>query len=83
MQVHEQQSWNRLATRIFDRAPVSGDTVLSHTVAELQASVPDSPPGALGTTLVGMDEWDAAFPTIAQLCAQAGSEIVTEGFVGG
>lgn len=83
MQVHEQQSWNRLATRVFDRAPVSGVTVLSQTVADLQASIPDSPPGALGTALVGTDEWGAAFPAIMQLCAQAGAEIVTEGFVGG
>ena len=83
MQVHEQQSWNRLATRVFDRAPISGVTVLSQMVADLQASIPDSPPGALGTTLVGTDEWGAAFPAIMQLCAQTGAEIVTEGFVGG
>jgi hypothetical protein len=83
MQAQEQQAWNRLATRVFDRAPTSGETVLSQAVADLQASIPDSPPGALGTTLIGTDEWLAAFPTIIQLCAQAGAEVVTEGFVGG
>jgi hypothetical protein len=82
MQVQEQQAWNRLATRVFDRAPISGASVLSVTVADLQATI-DLPPGALGTTLVETDEWATAFPAIMQLCAQAGAEIVTEGFVGG
>ena len=82
MQVHEQQSWNRLATRVFDRAPVSGASVLSQTVADLQSKI-DLPPGALGMSLVNMDEWATAFPAIMQLCSQAGAEIVTEGFVGG
>lgn len=82
MQVQEQRAWNRLATRVFDRAPVSGESVLGQTVAGLQAAI-DLPPGALGQSLVEMDDWATAFPAIMQLCAQAGAEVVTEGFVGG
>ncbi|MDW4574081.1 hypothetical protein R8Z57_14975 [Microbacterium sp. M3] len=83
MEAHEQRSWDRLAARIMDRTPVSGETALSQTVADLQQSILDSVPGALGTTLTGTDAWATALPTIREQCIQAGAELSTEGFVGG
>ena len=82
MQVQEQQAWNRLATRVFDRAPTSDTSVLGQTVRDLQAKI-DLPSGTLGITLVNMDDWATTFPAIMQLCKQVGAEVVTEGFVGG
>ncbi len=36
METQEQQGWYRLATRVLDRLPASGDGAVSQAIADLQ-----------------------------------------------
>lgn len=83
MTSQEEQGWYRLATRVLHLVPTRGEGPVSEAVTELQAAIPQSAPGAMGTSLMESDEWQSALPGLLEACAAAGSEIATSSFTGG
>jgi hypothetical protein len=83
MQAQEQQGWYRLATRVLDQVPTTGQGAVSDTVAQLQAAAPPIAFGAMQLAGVGSGEWDNAFQALTTSCEDAGAELAIEGFTGG
>jgi hypothetical protein len=83
MQEQEQQGWDRLATRVLDRIPTSGDGAVSNAVAALKEVVPAIPLGVIQTTAVGSSEWASGSREVVDACADAGADVIGEGFTGG
>lgn len=83
MTSQEQQGWYRLATRVLHLVPTRGEGAVSEAVTGLQAAIPQAAPGAMGTSLIGSDEWQSTLPVLLEACAAAGSEIATSSFTGG
>ena len=82
MSQQEYDGWLRLATRVLDRVPTRGEGAVSDAIAALKEAAPAIPIGAIGATSIGTSEWYVAAPLV-EVCREAGSEIVTEGFTGG
>ncbi len=83
MAQQEQQGWYRLAARVLDRVPTSGDGAVSDAVDALKDIVPAPAPGAMGTSAFGSDEWNSAQHVLATACTAAGSELTISMFTGG
>ena len=83
MAEQEQQGWYRLAARVLDRVPTSGDGAVSDAVEALKDVVPAPAPGAMGTSAFGSDEWNNAQHVLASACTEAGLELTISMFTGG
>lgn len=83
MAEQEQQGWYRLAQRVLDRVPTTGDGAVSDAVAALKAIAPASIPGASATPSIGSDEWESARAQLAEACNDAGYEMWLAMFTGG
>jgi hypothetical protein len=83
LEVQEQDGWYRLATRVLDRVPSSGDGAVSDAVAALQEVAPAIRLGASRATGIGSVQWDTADRALAEACADAGVEMAVEMFTGG
>jgi hypothetical protein len=77
----ERLGWYRLATRVQDNVPSADEGPVAEALAALKQAAPAIPPVELGTPGIGSDAWNVA--DLGEACAAAGSELVTEGFVGG
>lgn len=82
MTQQEFDGWMRLATRVLDRVPVSGEGEVSVALQTLKDAAPAIPIGVGGTTIIGKPEWTNS-AELAQLCIDAGHTIGVEGFTGG
>lgn len=83
METQEQQGWYRLATRVLDGLPSSGDGAVSEAIAELRAVAPAVPRGAAETVDIGSQEWNSAVDALATACLDVGVELGMEIFTGG
>jgi hypothetical protein len=83
MEAQERDGWYRLATRDFQRIPTQSTSPVSQKVAEIQATIPKTNPGAYTEPVVGTDEWKAASAELVLLCRTAGTEVIVQGFTGG
>lgn len=79
----EHDGWYRLATRVLDRVPTSGDGTVSDTITALKEAAPAIRSGALGKSGIGTDAWITAGDPLLQACTEAGSDLVSESFTGG
>lgn len=83
MAEQEQQGWYRLAQRVLDRVPTTGDGAVSDAIATLKEIAPASIPGASATPSIGSDEWESARAQLAEACNDAGYEMWLAMFTGG
>jgi hypothetical protein len=83
MEAQEQQGWDRLATRVLDRIPTRGQGAVSDAVAALKEAAPAIPVGVIETTGVGSPEWASGSRAVVDACADAGADVMGEGFTGG
>lgn len=80
----EHQGWQRLASRVLDRLDTEGAGAVGEAVSELQqiaVAVPFG--GGAGVEAFGSDEWYAGYQSLMGACEDAGTELASEGFVGG
>lgn len=83
MAAQEQQGWYRLATRVLDGVPTSGEGEVSDAAAALKDVAPMVTLGAMGTTGIGSAEWDSAVQELSEACTAAGAEMAIEMYTGG
>jgi len=83
MSQQERGGWYGLATRDLARIPTQSPSPVSQKIAEIQATLPHTNPGALTQPVIGTDGWKTAASALSQLCAAAGAQIVLQGFTGG
>lgn len=83
MSQQEQAGWYRLATRVLDRVPTSGEGAISDGVEALKSAAPPLELTAMGAAQIGSDEWTASVTTLIASCAEAGTELATTSFTGG
>lgn len=79
----EQLGWLRLATRVQDRIPTTGEGPIADALAAVQAAAPAIPPGSTDTPGIRSDGWMTASTDLREACDAAGYEFASEGFVGG
>lgn len=82
MTQQEYDGWLRLATRVLDRVPTSGEGAVSDAIATLKAAAPPLSQGAVGSTEIGTQEWYTA-ASLADACAAAGGQLAADAFTGG
>ncbi|MBW9119063.1 hypothetical protein JNB63_03060 [Microbacterium trichothecenolyticum] len=82
MTQQEYNGWLRLATRVLDRVPTSGEGAVSDAITELKEAAPPIALGAMGSTNLGTHEWYSS-TSLADACAAAGTQLSAEGFTGG
>lgn len=78
----EFDGWMRLATRVLDRVPISGEGAVSDAITALQQVAPPVRIGAQDSTTIGSPEWYSA-AELAAACEAAGAQLSAEGWVGG
>jgi hypothetical protein len=83
MEVQEQQGWYRLASRVLDRVPTTGQGAVSDALAALKEVVPAITPGAMGTSAFGSSEWNSGYRTLSDACADVDVEMTIQMFTGG
>ncbi|TFC54499.1 MULTISPECIES: hypothetical protein [unclassified Cryobacterium] len=79
----EQEGWYRLATRVLDGVPTSGDGAVSEAADALKNVAPAIDLGAMGTSGIGSAEWDSALEDMSDACSEANAETAVEMFTGG
>ena len=83
MERQEQEGWLRLATRVLDRIPSTGDGDVSDALAAAKDAAPAVPLGAYGPPTIESDEWADAANDLVDACNAAGVEFAVERFTGG
>jgi hypothetical protein len=83
MAEQEQMGWYRLATRILDGVPTSGQGAVSDTIAALKSIAPEIKLGAIEPTEIGSTEWNQGVQDLSTACAAAGTEMAAESYTGG
>ncbi|MCM3662597.1 hypothetical protein M3148_16610 [Georgenia satyanarayanai] len=84
MNAQEHAGWSRLATRVLDRLPSTGDSAVHTAIAELQEIAPAIPSGAVGAaTGVRSPEWYAAEEVLRTACDGLGVPLMLDLFARG
>lgn len=83
MAAQEQQGWYRLATRILDRVPTSGDGDVNDATAALRNVAPAIALGAVASTGIGSADWNDGLDKLSLACANVGAETAIQKFTGG
>ena len=83
MAAQEQQGWYRLATRVLDRVPTSGEGDVSNAASELKDAAPAISLGAMASSGIGSAEWNDGLDQLSLACADAGAETAIQMFTGG
>ncbi len=81
MTQQEYDGWLRLATRVLDRVPTTGEGAVSDAIASLKTIAPAVPEASTGPTNIGTAEWNAV--PLADACKAAGSDLQVQAFAGG
>jgi hypothetical protein len=84
MEAQEHEGWYRLATRVLDRLPSTGDSAVHAAIAELQEIAPAVPSGA-GTEPTGVrsPEWYDVEGALGAACDDLGVPLAINAFTGG
>lgn len=86
MAKQEYDGWLRLATRVLDRIPTTGEGGVSDGIAALKAAAPTIPaetiPVGTSGTPIGTPDWYNAAP-LNDACNAAGYQLSAQGFTGG
>lgn len=84
MDTQEHAGWHRLATRVLDRLPSTGDSAVHTAVAQLQEIAPAAPAGAVASTDgVRSPEWYEAEEVLGAACDDLGVPLTINVFTGG
>jgi hypothetical protein len=83
MAEQEQMGWYRLATRILDGVPTSGEGAVSDAIAALKSIAPEIKLGSIEPTEIGSTEWNSSVQDLSTACAAAGTEMAVESYTGG
>jgi hypothetical protein len=83
MAEQEQMGWYRLATRILEGVPTSGEGQVSDTIATLKSIAPEIKLGAIEPTEIGSTEWNQGVQDLSTACAATGTEMAAESYTGG
>jgi hypothetical protein len=83
MERQEQEGWHRLATRVLDRIPSTGEGAVSDALAAAKSAAPAVALGAYGPPTIDSDEWSDAANALSVACNEAGFEFGVEMFTGG
>jgi hypothetical protein len=83
MEAQEQEGWYRLATRVLDRVPTSGDGAVSDAVLALRDIAPVISQGVVQPSGIQTDEWMSAQTRLVDACMGAGVDVAMEMFTGG
>ena len=83
MAAQEQQGWYRLATRVLERVPTSGEGDVSEAVGALKDMAPVITLGAVAATGIGSAEWYEGLDDLYLACSDAGAETAVQMFTGG
>lgn len=83
MDAQEQQGWYRLATRVLDRVPISGEGDVSDAASALKDAVPALSLGAMASSGIGSAEWNDGLNQLSLACTDAGAETAIQMFTGG
>ncbi|MCM3660553.1 hypothetical protein M3148_06035 [Georgenia satyanarayanai] len=84
MEPQEHQGWHKLATRVLDRLPSSGDGPVRSAVTDLKEAAPAVPSG-FGRAPEGVrsPEWYAAEEALGAACDELGTPLAISMFTGG
>ncbi len=84
MEAQEHDGWYRLATRVLDRLPSTGDSAVRAAIGELQEIAPAVPPGAsTESTGVRSSEWGEVHGVLGAACDDVGAPLAISMFTGG
>lgn len=83
MPPQEYNGWLRLATRILDRVPVSGEGQVTEAIRTLQEIAPPVPLGTDGPSQIGTEEWWLANGPLYEACDAAGTAVSADSYIGG
>ena len=83
MATQEQQGWYRLATRVLDHVPISGEGEISDAASALKDAAPAIAFGAMASSGIGSAEWNDGLDRLSVACADAGAETAIQMFTGG
>lgn len=79
----EHSGWYRLATRVLDRIPTTGEGAVNDVIVALRDAAPPIASGAAAAGGIGSTAWDEALAALLPACQAAGSDLAVEGFTGG
>ncbi|MET4099215.1 hypothetical protein ABIB37_001452 [Agrococcus sp. UYP10] len=79
----EHDGWERLATRVLDRVPTTGEGAVSEAITQLRDSAPPIALGAAYSAGIGSTSWNDGIGALLEACQSAGSDLATEAFTGG
>ena len=79
----EHDGWERLATRVLDRLPTTGEGAVSEVIAQLRETAPAIASGAGFSTGIGSAGWHEGVRALLEACQSAGSDLAAEAFTGG
>ena len=84
MQAQEHEGWYKLATRVLDRVPSTGDSAVRSAIADLQQIAPAIAPGAVYEPVgVRSPEWYDAQEVLSAACDDLGVPLAISVFTGG
>lgn len=84
MEAQEHAGWYRLATRVLDRLPSTGDGAVHTAIAQLQEIEPAAPSGAVASPDgVRSPEWYEAEEVLRAACDGLGVPLTMNVFTGG
>ncbi|ANG85125.1 hypothetical protein A8L33_06775 [Microbacterium aurantiacum] len=83
MPPQEYNGWLRLATRVLDRVPLSGEGQVTEAIRTLQELAPPIPLGTDGPSEIGSQEWWLATSPLYEACDAAGFPVSAESYIGG
>lgn len=79
----EYDGWYRLATRVLDRVPTTGQGAVSDAVTALKGIAPPIPSGTMASSGINTEEWYAAMAPLGEACTAAGGALTVESYIGG
>lgn len=82
-ETQERDGWYRLATRVLDRIPTSGEGAVHSAVVQLKEAAPSIPLGANRSSGISSDEWFGGLDALMAACSDIGVETGLEAFTGG
>ena len=83
MAAQEQAGWHRLATRVLDNVPTTGQGDVSEAASALKNAAPAIKLGVTRATGIQSAQWESARQQLVDACESAGFEAAIEMYTGG
>lgn len=82
-ETQERDGWYRIATRVLDRIPTTGEGAVHDAITQLREVAPAVEFGVVTGVDFDTMEWADASSALAKACDSEGVEMIIEGFTGG